>query len=145
MTKNSWWITFGDNSTRVFTFMGPRKYLVVGNTLVNYTDVKIKTKNLLSFKEYKAQLQQRMNKTWYLTPRFYKKAGKIRQANMLTKIKSLKWCVLKTVCVKWDISAISWKKRIFPWEVVILQVYITCWFDCPRSSRMCGIWLLSGL
>lgn len=43
--------------------MGPRKYLVVGNTLVNYTDVKIKTKNLLSFKEYKAQLQQRMNKT----------------------------------------------------------------------------------
>ena len=62
MTNNSWWITFGDNSTRVFTFMGPRKYLVVGNTLVNYTDVK-KKKNLLSFKEYKAQIQPKMNKT----------------------------------------------------------------------------------
>lgn len=43
--------------------MGPRKYLVVGNALVNYTDVKTKTKKLLSFKEYKAQLQPRMNKT----------------------------------------------------------------------------------
>ena len=32
-----------------------------------------------------------------LTTGFYKKAGKIRQSDMFTKTKSLKWCVLKII------------------------------------------------
>lgn len=72
------------------------------NALVNYIDVK-KNKLLLlkeykkKKKEYNAQPQTKTYKMESLTTGFYKKAGKIRQSDMFTKTKSLKWCVLKII------------------------------------------------